>query len=90
MPKTLSLSDEYVLLKTTDEKIQFIAAWKRTGAKRKREKEPNEPNEPDAPQRRRVKRRVKCKEEPTLYPQRERTLDQVVQDLKSPVRKTIG
>jgi hypothetical protein len=31
-----------------------------------------------------VKRRVKCKEELILYPQRERTLDQVVEDLKSP------
>ena len=75
LPEQLKV--DYVLLKTDEEKLTFISMWKKTCVKRKREQGPDDIQ-------RKVKRRVKCKEELTLYPQRERTLDQVVDDLNNP------
>ena len=68
---------DYMLMNTDDEKRAFISKWKKTCAKRKREQGPDDVQ-------RKVQRRVKCKEELTLYPHRERTLDQVVDDLNNP------
>ena len=67
---------EYELLLTEAEKIKFMVSWARVEAKKRKSEATN--NEPLA-----KKRKIKCKEAQTLYPERERTLPEVVEDLQS-------